>query len=253
MWTSRWVRWGMVLGFALGGFFDGILLHQILQWHHLLSLAPGMADLRLQVLWDGYFHALMYLIAALGLWGLWRARQTADETSGRVLGGALLVGFGLWHIVDSVLSHWLLGIHRINLQSDDPLFWDLFWFAVFGLAPLFAGWLLIRRGGSGGARVRASAAVLLLVGALTVGAGAVALRPPPDQPFTTIVFGPGEQPSDVMAVVASADARLVWADPAMAVVVVQVEPERRWEFYRRGAVLVSGSGLPPGCFDWSRV
>ncbi|WP_223252480.1 DUF2243 domain-containing protein [Paracoccus mutanolyticus] len=32
-------------------FFDGILLHQILQWHHLLSLVPGMADLRLQVLW----------------------------------------------------------------------------------------------------------------------------------------------------------------------------------------------------------
>jgi uncharacterized membrane protein len=26
-----------MLGFAFGGFFDGILLHQVLQWHHLLS------------------------------------------------------------------------------------------------------------------------------------------------------------------------------------------------------------------------
>jgi len=43
---------GFLLGFALGGFFDGILLHQILQWHHLLSgveSAP-FADLRVQVL-----------------------------------------------------------------------------------------------------------------------------------------------------------------------------------------------------------
>jgi uncharacterized membrane protein len=30
-----------VLGFAFGGFFDGILLHQVLQWHHLLSLVKG--------------------------------------------------------------------------------------------------------------------------------------------------------------------------------------------------------------------
>ena len=77
MWRSPWTRWGAVLGFALGGFFDGILLHQILQWHHLLSLVPGIADLRLQVLWDGYFHASMYAIAAVSLWGLWRAHKHA--------------------------------------------------------------------------------------------------------------------------------------------------------------------------------
>ena len=36
------------IGFALGGFFDGILLHQVLQWHHLFSLVPGerWADIR---------------------------------------------------------------------------------------------------------------------------------------------------------------------------------------------------------------
>ena len=67
MTARHWTWAGAILGFALGGFFDGILLHQILQWHHLLSLVPGMADLRLQVLWDGYFHALMYLLAAVAL------------------------------------------------------------------------------------------------------------------------------------------------------------------------------------------
>jgi uncharacterized membrane protein len=28
---------GVVLGIRMGGFLDGILLHQILQWHNMLS------------------------------------------------------------------------------------------------------------------------------------------------------------------------------------------------------------------------
>jgi len=61
------LRWpGLMLGLAFGGFFDGIVLHQILQWHHLLSGLSGgrFADLRVQLLADGLFHALMYGLAA---------------------------------------------------------------------------------------------------------------------------------------------------------------------------------------------
>jgi uncharacterized membrane protein len=28
---------GIFFGLGLGGFFDGIVLHQLLQWHHMLS------------------------------------------------------------------------------------------------------------------------------------------------------------------------------------------------------------------------
>ncbi len=28
---------GIFLGLGLGGFFDGIILHQVLQWHHLFT------------------------------------------------------------------------------------------------------------------------------------------------------------------------------------------------------------------------
>jgi uncharacterized membrane protein len=51
------------LGFAFGAFFDGILLHQVLQWHHLLSLVQGdlYRDIRVQILADGLFHAAAYL------------------------------------------------------------------------------------------------------------------------------------------------------------------------------------------------
>ena len=255
MWTPSWARWGATLGFALGGFFDGILLHQILQWHHLLSLVPGIDDLRLQVLWDGYFHLLMYAIALAGLAGLWRAQRRGALERGRPLLGALCVGFGLWHAVDALLSHWLLGIHRIRIDSANPLAWDLAWLVVFGLLPLFAGWRWMkRRGGtSGGGGMRGSAAMMLLLGAFTTAAGAWALVPAPGQDLTTVVFKPGAGPRDVFAALNAVDGRLVWSDRAMGVVVMAVPKERRWDLYRHGALLVSGSGAPAGCFNWSRV
>lgn len=246
-----WARWGVVLGFALGGFFDGILLHQILQWHHLLSLVPAVDTIRGQVLWDGYFHALMYLIAVAGLWGLWRTRTRVQEQWGRTLIGALLIGFGLWHIVDSILSHWLLGIHRIKLDSPNPLMWDLIWFTAFGLVPMIVGWLLLRNRGAPPGRTSGATMAVLLVGLLAAGLAGWSLKPPPDQRFTTVVFAPGTSPAEVMNALVSADARLVWTDAKMGVVVVDVPEVNRVSFYMRGALLVGGSGLPSGCFNWS--
>ena len=73
------------IGVALSGFFDGIILHQVLQWHHLLSLVPGEAfrDLRTQILFDGLFHVCVYMVAALGLWFMWRARGDLSRPGSR--------------------------------------------------------------------------------------------------------------------------------------------------------------------------
>jgi uncharacterized membrane protein len=32
-----WIPPGLLLGAGLGGFFDGILFHQLLQWHNMVS------------------------------------------------------------------------------------------------------------------------------------------------------------------------------------------------------------------------
>lgn len=249
MTDRRWIWAGSILGFALGGFFDGILLHQILQWHHLLSLVPGITDIRTQVMWDGVFHALMYVIAAWGLVALWRAQRRDANVPGGVILGALLIGFGVWHVIDAFLSHWLLGIHRIRDDSPNPLAWDLGWLAVFGLVPLLVGWRMLR-GDGGAAPARRVVAGLAL---LTLGAGAWSLRPPPDMPLTAIVFRPSVDAAQAAAILDEAGAQVVWADPGMTVVLVDVAPERRWSFYARGAMLVSGSGVPAGCFNWSRA
>jgi uncharacterized membrane protein len=241
-------RWAVVLGFALGGFFDGILLHQILQWHHLLSLVPAVDSIRLQVLWDGYFHALMYGVAVLGLWGLWR-NQAHDRAHGTVLLAGISIGFGLWHVVDSLLSHWILGIHRIRLDTPNPLTWDLIWFTAFGVLPMIFGWVTLRRSPREGPnRSTVSVAIVTL---LTAGAGFWAAQPPKNQPFTTVVLSPGVTPRAAMAAIVAEGAALVWSDASMGVLVVSVPKERRSNFYKHGALLVSGSGTGAGCFNWS--
>ena len=51
------------MGIGLGGFVDGIVLHQILQWHHMLTDTGDyppttIAGLEANTLADGLFHAL---------------------------------------------------------------------------------------------------------------------------------------------------------------------------------------------------
>jgi uncharacterized membrane protein len=51
---------GLLLGIGLGGFIDGILLHQVLQWHHMLSdegccPATSVAGLEDNTVADGFF------------------------------------------------------------------------------------------------------------------------------------------------------------------------------------------------------
>jgi uncharacterized membrane protein len=128
----RFIWAGMALGFGLGGFFDGILLHQVLQWHHLLSgVDDARLDIRTLILTDGLFHILMYIITCCGLWMLWRARRDVSWlVPDRAMVAFAAAGFGIWHVIDSVLAHWILGIHRVRMDVDNPLFWDLLWFAL---------------------------------------------------------------------------------------------------------------------------
>lgn len=248
------LRWaGYTLGFALGGFFDGILLHQVLQWHHLLSGIEGArSDIRFLILTDGLFHVLMYVVAALGLWLLWRGRrQFPISGADRLLIANALIGFGAWHIIDSFLSHWILGIHRIRMDVDNPLFWDLLWFVVFGLLPAALGLMLRRRGpGRGATAFRSHVGV---VAAILI-AGPLAALPAPEDGTAMVVFRPGTSPAQAMAGLAAANARLLWSDAGGTVWAVDISGGGNADvFYRYGALLVGNSILPAGCLDWTRV
>lgn len=251
--SRRVGRAGLLLGFALGGFFDGILLHQVLQWHHLLSAVESAAvqDLRVQILADGLFHALMYLVAAAGLWQLWRARHDCVLAgAGRVLAACALLGFGAWHILDGILSHWLLGIHRIRMEADNPLFWDLLWFVVFGVLFVAAGWVLLRGKGRSDGWKRAGNAAALLLTVAVAGGGAFAAMPAPDSSTVLAFYGPGTRATTVFRGIDAAGARVLWAAGGGSIWALDVPDRARTDaLYRHGAWLVSDS-LLAGCLGW---
>lgn len=249
MGDRKWMASGFAVGFGLSGFFDGILLHQVLQWHHLLSLVEGVVGLRAQILWDGLFHVAMYLVTAAGLWGLWRAYRSGRAVARERLAAALLVGFGAWHVIDAVFSHWLFGIHRIRLDVASPLAWDLGWLAAFGLVPILLGLAATRGGGGGGRGVRGRS--LAALAALAVLAGGWAARGPATE-FSTVVFRPGMDLTATFAALDAAGAQMVDGWPGQGVLVVDVAPSARWALYAHGALYVSGTG-PAGCLDWSQI
>jgi uncharacterized membrane protein len=141
---------GLVLGTGLGGFVDGILLHQIFQWHNMLSsvVAPvTLVTMKYNMIWDGLFHALTWLCTAAGVWMLFRAGRRADAAwSGRVLGGAMLAGWGLFNVVEGLVDHQLLGLHHVH-PGQDQLGWDL-GFLGSGLVFIGIGVALVRAHGA---------------------------------------------------------------------------------------------------------
>lgn len=145
----RRVIWGGVLiGVGMGGFFDGIVLHQILQWHHMVSnrVPPtSVAGLEVNTLGDGLFHAATYVFVIVGLSLLWSvARRRHEPWPVSVLVGLFLLGWGLFNLTEGLIDHHLLQIHHVR-PGENQLAWDLA-FLAWGAVMLVGGWLLARGG-----------------------------------------------------------------------------------------------------------
>jgi len=139
---------GILLGTGLGGFVDGIVLHQILQWHNMLSSVRPPVDLvamKYNMVWDGLFHAFTWTMTVAGLIRLWRAGKRRDVPwSTRTFVGSLFLGFGLFNAIEGLIDHQILGIHHVH-PGEAQLAWDIA-FIVSGLAMVALGGGLIRSG-----------------------------------------------------------------------------------------------------------
>ena len=137
---------GLLLGVGLGGFADGILLHQILQWHNMLSSRVPPTDLvamKYNMVWDGLFHALTWVLTAIGVGLLWsRSRRGEAIAPDRALVGWLVVGWGAFNVLDEIVSHALLGLHHIR-EGEDELAYDM-GFLALGVLQVVVGALLVR-------------------------------------------------------------------------------------------------------------
>jgi uncharacterized membrane protein len=142
---------GFLFGLGLGGFIDGIVLHQVLQWHHMLTGDAGgepsdtVAGLEANTLADGFFHLATWVLVAIAMTltvRAWRAGELAPPWSFHV--GWLLAGWGVFNVVEGVVDHQVLGLHHVRDDLGAPLGWDLA-FLAFGVLLMAAGAALIRR------------------------------------------------------------------------------------------------------------
>ena len=144
---------GLLFGLGLGGFFDGIVLHQVLQWHHMLSSwypVTSIPNLELNTRWDGLFHSATYVFMVVGLFLLWRsAHRRHLEWSSRPLAGTLLIGWGAFNVIEGLVDHQLLGVHHVNelVPREHWIYWDV-GFLAWGAVMLIGGLALVRSGRS---------------------------------------------------------------------------------------------------------
>jgi uncharacterized membrane protein len=139
-----------VLGLGLGGFLDGIVLHQVLQWHHILTDTGDhpmdtVAGLEANTLADGIFHLATWLLvmaATVMMVRTWQRRELAPPW--RMHAGLLLAGWGVFNLVEGLIDHQLLGLHHVRDDLDGPLGWDL-GFLAFGALLVAGGLALARR------------------------------------------------------------------------------------------------------------
>ena len=125
---------GTLLGIGLGGFVDGIIFHQILQMHGMLTayypklgvpVDVAYRNMQINMFWDGLFHALTWIVTSTGLFLLWRAGQRPDVPwSSKAFAGSLPLGWGIFNLVEGIIDHHLLNVHHVT-ENPDHLIWDL--------------------------------------------------------------------------------------------------------------------------------
>jgi uncharacterized membrane protein len=118
---------GILLGLGFGGLFDGILLHQILQWHHMLTsmgndLPTTVRGLQVNTLADGLFHAVAYAFLVVGLVSHWRHHWDTFGARRRHLLGWILTGWGIFNLVEGIIDHHILRIHHVRPGPNEFMF-----------------------------------------------------------------------------------------------------------------------------------
>jgi uncharacterized membrane protein len=138
---------GIVLGVGLGGFADGILLHQIAQWHNMGSavLPPHTVEAMSQnMVWDGMFHAATWIITLIGVYMLLSAvRAGTVPASASQFTGEMIFGWGAFNLVEGIIDHHVLELHHVRDMPMHIPAYDWIFLGVGGVGLLALGWVMM--------------------------------------------------------------------------------------------------------------
>ncbi|MCO6430473.1 MAG: DUF2243 domain-containing protein [Deltaproteobacteria bacterium] len=136
---------GVVIGVGIIGFFDGILFHQILQIHNMLSAVhypDTLVNAEINMFWDGLFHAFTWTTTLVGLALLWRGfLREAVIPSTKAFVGSILFGGGLFNLIEGLIDHHILHVHHVVERLGQSV-WD-YAFLASGVVFMAVGWRMM--------------------------------------------------------------------------------------------------------------
>lgn len=141
---------GIMIGIGVGGFFDGILFHEILQLHGMVSsrfFPDTLINEQINMFWDGLFHAVNWLWTVVGIALLWVVvKRNLSPLITKYFVGSFLLGWGLFNLVEGLINHHILELHHMveRATGTDRLLWDIS-FLAWGLIFIGTGIVLRRR------------------------------------------------------------------------------------------------------------
>ena len=119
-----------------------------MQWHNMGSavLPPTTMDAMAQnMVWDGMFHLATLVLTVIGVLMLWSDGVAGVSPRRRsVLIGQMILGWGVFNLVEGLVDHHLLNIHHVR---DVPLHvpaYDWIFLAVGGVGFIVIGLMLAR-------------------------------------------------------------------------------------------------------------
>ena len=142
------VVFSLCLGIGMGGFIDGIVLHQILQWHQMLSnkITPTTFETKsINMFWDGIFETVTWIFTFIGILLMWQSRRRTDlQLSNHLFWGGLISGWGIFNLMDSIFNHYLFRFHNVRENVPQVAAWNL-GFLIISLGMIVLGWLMMKQ------------------------------------------------------------------------------------------------------------
>ncbi|PYI50439.1 DUF2243 domain-containing protein [Paenibacillus flagellatus] len=114
-----------LLGIGTIGMLDGIVFHQLLQWHSVYMYTDRFHQIRS----DGWFHGFVTIVIVAGAVVLWRSEPADADHRPAVFAAGMLIGAGLFNLVEGLVNHHGLGIHHVRPGPHQTVFdyaYDLF-------------------------------------------------------------------------------------------------------------------------------
>ncbi|MBP1915797.1 DUF2243 domain-containing protein [Lederbergia galactosidilytica] len=110
-----------LFGMGIIGMLDGIILHQIFQFHSVYMYTSRFN----QIVSDGLFHLLVTLIVLIGGYLLWVSDSKKLPKPKHLFWASFLLGAGVFNLIEGIINHHILQIHHVYYRTNNILLFDL--------------------------------------------------------------------------------------------------------------------------------